>query len=142
MNYCLGFLTNPEATHVLLMEKRRPAWQAGRLNGIGGKLEGDETGVEAMERECLEETGLAVSDWTAMGSIAFEGGTVFVFRGMADLSLARSTTDEQVRVVKLDEAIEGLYPLVDSVQEALVALKAELAEAHAPSKSAGSISVK
>ena len=27
MNYCLGFLTNPEATHVLLMEKRRPAWQ-------------------------------------------------------------------------------------------------------------------
>lgn len=130
MNYCLGFLTNPEATHVLLMEKRRPAWQAGRLNGIGGKLEGDETGVEAMERECQEETGLAVSGWTSMGSIAFEGGTVFVFRGVVDLSLARSTTDEQVRVVKLDEAIEGLYPLVDSVQEALMTLKGELRPAE------------
>ena len=126
MNCCLGFLTNPEATHVLLMEKRRPAWQASRLNGIGGKLEGDETGVEAMERECQEETGLRVPDWVAMGHIPFEGGKVFVFRGEADLSLARNTTDEQVRVVKLDEAIEGLYPLVDSVQEALMTLRGEL----------------
>lgn len=67
MNYCLGFLTNPEANHVLLMEKHRPAWQAGRLNGIGGKPEGDEASVQAMERECLEETGLEVADWTAMG---------------------------------------------------------------------------
>ena len=43
---------------VLLIRKARPDWQAGKLNGIGGKVEGAETITEATVREFREETGL------------------------------------------------------------------------------------
>ena len=107
MNYCLGFLTDASGTHVLLMEKRRPSWQAGRLNGIGGKVEEGEDALGAMRRECQEETGLEVVEWSPLGAISFEGGQVHVFHAQADLSLAQSTTDEPVRQVTLADAIQG-----------------------------------
>ena len=43
---------------VLLVEKKRPAWQAGFLNGVGGKVEPGETPAMAMERETSEETNI------------------------------------------------------------------------------------
>lgn len=115
MDYCLGFLTDP-AGRVLLIEKRRPAWQAGRLNGIGGKLEEGETCEDAMRRECAEETGLVVTHWTNAGLLTFPGGQVHVFHAEVDLELARALTDELLRVVRLADALEGRYPLVDEVQ--------------------------
>lgn len=36
MNYTIGFITCGEK--VLLMQKNRPAWQKGKFNGIGGKI--------------------------------------------------------------------------------------------------------
>ncbi len=50
--------------HVLLMLKDRPEWQAGKYNGIGGKVEDGEHPLTAMERECYEEAGLRISKWT------------------------------------------------------------------------------
>lgn len=58
IRYCLGFLFNEKRNHVLLMEKKRPEWQRGKLNGIGGKLLTDELPYQAMRREFLEETGV------------------------------------------------------------------------------------
>lgn len=55
--YVLGFMFNEAKTHVLLVKKNRPAWQAGLLNGIGSKIEPGEQPLEAMEREFQEETG-------------------------------------------------------------------------------------
>lgn len=125
LNYCLGFVVDPTGERVLLMEKRRPSWQAGRLNGIGGKVEGEESGVEAMVRECQEETGLElpVSTWSELGVIAFEGGQVHVFVATGDVDAARALTDEPMRPVKLEDAINGLFPLVDSVQDALIKIR-------------------
>ncbi len=51
---------------VLLVRKNRPEWQRGYLNGIGGKIEEDESPEAAMERECHEETGLALT-WQYRG---------------------------------------------------------------------------
>jgi 8-oxo-dGTP diphosphatase len=121
LNYCLGFVVDPSGERVLLMEKRRPSWQAGRLNGIGGKVEGEETGVEAMVRECQEETGLVLpaDAWAPMGAIAFEGGQVHVYVATGDVDAAQALTDEPMRPVKLSDAVNGRYPLVDSVQEIL-----------------------
>ncbi len=51
---------------VLLVEKNRPEWQKGRLNGIGGKIEGNETPQQAMTREAFEETALTI-DWIYRG---------------------------------------------------------------------------
>lgn len=128
MNYCLGFLTDATGTQVLLMEKRRPSWQAGRLNGIGGKVEEGEDALGAMRRECQEETGLEVLEWSPLGAISFEGGQVHVFHAQADLSLAQSTTDEPVRQVTLADAIQGRYPLVDDVQTILTKVQALVLE--------------
>lgn len=58
VRYVLGFTFSPTFSHVLLLWKNRPAWQAGKLNGIGGKIEEGETAEEAMAREFTEETGI------------------------------------------------------------------------------------
>lgn len=63
MNYVVGFLFNKEKTLVALIEKQRPVWQKGRLNGIGGKVEIGERPLDAMIREFKEETGAYVDSW-------------------------------------------------------------------------------
>lgn len=45
---------------VLLVLKDRPAWQAGCLNLVGGKIESGETEIETTIRELKEESGLTV----------------------------------------------------------------------------------
>lgn len=54
--YVLGLLFSEDASRVLLVWKNRPAWQNGKLNGIGGKIEPGETPLQAMDREFVEET--------------------------------------------------------------------------------------
>lgn len=46
--------------NVLLIRKNRPQWQAGKMNGVGGKVEPGETPQGAAPRELFEETGLAM----------------------------------------------------------------------------------
>lgn len=55
MNYVVGFLFEADLQRVLLRLKARPAWQRGKLNGIGGKVEEGETPLYAMRREGREE---------------------------------------------------------------------------------------
>ena len=47
---------------VLLILKDKPAWQKGRLNLLGGKIEPGETPAEAAFRELKEESG--IHGWT------------------------------------------------------------------------------
>lgn len=61
--YVLGFLFANVRTRVLLIRKDHPNWMAGKLNGIGGKVELGETAKRAMIRECKEETGLNIQYW-------------------------------------------------------------------------------
>lgn len=63
IEYVLGLLFSPDRRHVLLIRKRRPVWQAGRLNGIGGHLAEGEAPCVAMEREAVEEAGAGGLDW-------------------------------------------------------------------------------
>jgi 8-oxo-dGTP diphosphatase len=48
---------------ILLVRKDHPAWQKGKLNGIGGHIKFNELPIEAIHRECLEETGLDLDGW-------------------------------------------------------------------------------
>jgi 8-oxo-dGTP diphosphatase len=57
MIYVCGFLFSCDLRHVALIHKLKPDWQRGKFNGIGGKLEANETIFEAMVREFYEETG-------------------------------------------------------------------------------------
>ena len=61
--YVVGFMFSPAENAVLLLRKNRPTWQQGKLNGIGGRIEGDETPEQAMRRECIEEVGLDLDSW-------------------------------------------------------------------------------
>lgn len=57
-NYVVGYAFRADYGAVALIEKRKPAWQAGKLNGIGGKIEPDESPAGAMSREFAEEAGV------------------------------------------------------------------------------------
>ena len=59
-DYVLGFAFAAKRTRVLLVMKQSPAWQRGKFNGVGGKVEPEEYVTEAMSREFREETGLHV----------------------------------------------------------------------------------
>jgi 8-oxo-dGTP diphosphatase len=61
--YVLGFMFNETADQVLLIRKATPDWQAGRLDGIRGKVADSETPLDAMVREFLEQTGILVEEW-------------------------------------------------------------------------------
>lgn len=67
--YVLGFLFSPDLSKVVLINKERPRWQAGLINGIGGKVDPGEDAHTAMVREFREETGLTVEQWTQYASI-------------------------------------------------------------------------
>lgn len=60
MNYVCAFAFNPSKDRVVLIQKLKPDWQKGKLNGVGGKVEKGEDVDAAMIREFLEETGVLV----------------------------------------------------------------------------------
>lgn len=78
---------SPNLEHVLLIQKARPDWQAGFLNGIGGRIEPGETPQEAMGREAREETPYSFSDtaWLHYADMDKRGEwVVHVFYSLVD----------------------------------------------------------
>jgi 8-oxo-dGTP diphosphatase len=73
-NYVAGFLFSPDLRNIALIKKNRPAWQKGKLNGIGGHIEKGETPHEAMSREFCEETCLAIKDWKQFAMLCDKPG--------------------------------------------------------------------
>lgn len=103
--YVCGFLFSADRERVLLIRKRRPVWQAGRLNGVGGKVEPGETPGEAMEREFWEEAGMRGIEWQEC--VMLEGSPTeadpagwrgHFFRGIGDVDSAKATTDEELEI--------------------------------------------
>ena len=61
--YVLALLFTPDRHRVVLVHKTRPAWQAGRINALGGKLDPGESAADAARREVREEAGVDVAAW-------------------------------------------------------------------------------
>lgn len=92
--YVLGFLIDPLDDMVLLIRKKRPDWQAGKLNGIGGHIEPGEMPHTAMEREAREEAGLSVQ-WYKYAAMERLGDFhVSVFKGYLHPLVYKQKTDE------------------------------------------------
>ncbi len=113
--WVVGFLFDNNAEHVVLIRKNRPEWQAGRLNGVGGRVEPPETPVEAMTREFLEETGVTVTWWGRghYAKLAWAQGVVHFFRAFAPLEVIHScetTTDEVVEVHWVHRLLDPAQP--------------------------------
>ena len=103
--YVLGFAFTTDG-RVALIQKKRPAWQAGRLNGIGGKVEGTEHSAAAMVREFREETGVDTPEkaWQFRGRVYCENWSVFVYTCTLEIiKNARTVEDERVFLIYLDD---------------------------------------
>ena len=96
--YACGFLFSPDRAHVLLIRKRRPAWQAGRLNGIGGKIEPGETPAGAMRREFREEAGMDVDHFREALVLTGPDWRGHFFRAFGDVDAAHGLTDEKLEI--------------------------------------------
>lgn len=99
MNYVVGLIFDNYTDDVLYLEKLKPEWQAGKLNGIGGKIEPNETPLEAMVREYQEEvvtpTGIDLEllkchdgqIWDMFLEWDYGQGIVYFFRAYTNKSL-------------------------------------------------------
>jgi 8-oxo-dGTP diphosphatase len=97
--YVLGFAFD-KMGRVALIEKKRPEWQRGKLNGLGGSVEKGEGYHEAMVREFREECGLATleKDWTPFTVMHGDGWDVTCFASRIDFTGIRSPEEEQVGI--------------------------------------------
>lgn len=115
-NYVLGFIFAEHLKQVVLIDKNRPSWQRGKLNGVGGKIQDKESPIHAMMRECEEETGLIIpsGEWTLKGKLIINNNDpdyfgddkeqqVYVFTAKTDVEQAATKTDENVVIVPVDE---------------------------------------
>lgn len=109
--YVLGFATNAQGD-VLMIEKKRPEWQAGKFNGIGGKIKPHgESSADAMVREFWEETGISsnIFDWRYFGQIKGNNYEVHLYHtSRLNLANAVSATDEEIKVMYIYDVIANM----------------------------------
>jgi 8-oxo-dGTP diphosphatase len=103
VRYVCVFAFDKGCQMVALIRKSHPTWQAGKLNGVGGHIEPDETPKVAMEREFGEEAGLDLGEWEHFATLTGHGFEVWFFR--VESSLVRGVKGTE------DEPVD-LYPVV------------------------------
>jgi 8-oxo-dGTP diphosphatase len=99
--YVCGFAFSPNHTLVYLIRKKRPTWQAGKLNGIGGKVNIGESPIQAIVREFKEECGVVTteSDWRVVEiSEHYGDAQVLYFTTTLDYKQRPETTTDELVV--------------------------------------------
>ena len=110
----VGFYFTPDLERVALIEKLKPNWQKGLLNGIGGKLEPGESPAQAMKREFMEEAGLLINDFKQFAALRSNIYTVHFFACTGtNVKNVKTLTEEKVDVysVKLLDPKHCVYHL-------------------------------
>ena len=75
----VGFLFRNDFKEVALIQKQKPDWQKGKLNGIGGKIEPGEKPIQAMRREFKEEAGAEIKKWENFCNLNSSDGSWYVY---------------------------------------------------------------
>jgi 8-oxo-dGTP diphosphatase len=132
--YVLALLFSADRRHVVLMRRTRPAWQAGRVNALGGKLLPDESPRDAARREVREEAGVDVADWEEFLVWDDPVYRLHVVRAFDDAALrARTAEDQEVFLAEVHalppELIDNLRWLVPLALDADVALPVRVSSA-------------
>lgn len=102
--YVLGFGFSAQMERVVLIRKNKPAWQRGKLNGIGGKIE-DESKYTAMVREFKEECGCQThgEQWSYFCRMEGNDFAVHCFATVVDPTACRTTEAEKVELITVSE---------------------------------------
>ena len=104
IKYSLGFLFSEDRKKVVLIRKTKPDWQAGFMNGVGGKVEWGETYKCAMVREFEEETGVMFTDWKS--GCFMDGNGVYeaeVFYAFGDVTQCKTIEEEEVVICDVSD---------------------------------------
>ena len=104
--YVVGFMLDPTLSKVVLIRKTKPEWQAGLLNGVGGKIEPDEGALTAMYREFKEETGVENVEWKPYLTLQTPHSEIHFFRATGNVHLCVSTTEETVGVFDVNDVMD------------------------------------
>ncbi len=99
--YVVGFLFDEDSNHVVLIKKKRPKWQQGKLSGVGGHVKHNESLLRAMQREFHEEAGLDVELWELGVVLATSTWRVHFYFAYGLPFRTRTCTDEEVVVIKV-----------------------------------------
>ena len=133
--YVLALLFTADAREVVLIRKTRPAWQAGRINALGGKLRNGESLLDAARREVREEAGVDVEHWEPFliwHDLEYRLQAVRAFDDVA--RLARSAEDQEVFLADVGglplDVIENLRWIVPLALDRDVAVPVEVRSAN------------
>ena len=117
--YCVGLMFSPGMGRVVLIRKNRPEWQVGKLNGVGGRLEGGESPLKGMVREFKEETGVRQENWNFFALLKFPNALMWCFWATGEAYYqAYTQTDEKIEtfdvkeVMVCDEVVSNLPWLI------------------------------
>jgi 8-oxo-dGTP pyrophosphatase MutT (NUDIX family) len=104
MNYCVGLIFNNELTRILLVKKNRgPECVKNKLNAIGGKIEKDECGDDAIIRECREETALEINNWIYFCQLQCNEGIIYFYYVVTDdIHDYEQMEDEELKIYNLE----------------------------------------
>lgn len=107
-NGCLGVTSK-----VLLIEKKRPEWQKGKINGIGGKIESMESPGHAMIREFKEETTYTINNFKNFAIINGSGWKVYFYHAISVPFLILpepNPTDEKIIIADINNLPKNVMP--------------------------------
>jgi len=93
--YVLALLFTADRQEIVLVDKTRPAWQAGRVNALGGKLRDGESVEDAARREVREEAGVDVASWERVLVWRDAQYTMHVVRAFDDAARRARTAEDQ-----------------------------------------------
>jgi 8-oxo-dGTP diphosphatase len=107
--FVVGFLFDGQG-NVALIEKNRPDWQIGRLNGVGGQVEKGESPLKAMVREFYEEAGDKI-DWRQFCEVKGDGYRLYCFTSREKTEIT-TKTDEKVGWYPVSKLPDNILPNV------------------------------
>jgi 8-oxo-dGTP diphosphatase len=94
-----------------MIRKDHPQWQAGKLNGVGGKCNAGESLLDAMKREFGEEAGIYIDTWELILTLRglspgdgkhFQAGDPFevgFFRSFGYTHLCKTKEQEPIEII-------------------------------------------